>query len=330
MRKNTINRCLPVILCGLMLNGCAVSKETIEQSLAANSALKEATGENAERTIVEGCQDLEWPASGIATLLPVVSAPYGNSMIESSTMFTVSLYNVKSKDFSEYVSACQEKGFNVDEALTSATFSAKNEDGYELNLFYIADDQNLHINLSAPEGVEFEEEEDGDTGSSQSVISSPLFEEEDDTEEDDASEAEQSDSAADSRSNNSVVVEPDDEEDDEDIPLAPSATTSMPTILDGTDSTENIRTSVKEAIDAYKEVWLSLADFMEEYNARNKPVSMLKDYVSLLETCQEAEDKMDAMEDDWSAEELYYFIQAQNEINERLFEFGTSIETIDA
>lgn len=79
---------------------------------------------------------IQWPSSKIGKLLPIPKSNIGNFSHEHDTGFLVYINKTSQADFNEYVSACAEKGFNVDYSKDEKSYSADNADEYHILLKY--------------------------------------------------------------------------------------------------------------------------------------------------------------------------------------------------
>lgn len=91
-----------------------------------------------------------WPTSGISALLPQPSSDKGEIALNSDDSFKADIKKTSQADYSNYLTACKEKGFTVDANSTALGYSAFNEDGYELKLSYSSSSQEMDIDLAAP------------------------------------------------------------------------------------------------------------------------------------------------------------------------------------
>ncbi len=81
-------------------------------------------------------QEISWPTSKAGTLLPNPKSNLGYFNYEYEDSFSVSIGNTTKKDFDDYVSACSEKGFNVNYSKSEKNYYADNADGWHVSLSY--------------------------------------------------------------------------------------------------------------------------------------------------------------------------------------------------
>ena len=98
----------------------------------------------------EEVHQLNWPDSGLATMLPEPGTDKGEVSMDSADFLSVDLEHRSEEDFNKYVEACKEKGFTVDYSSSSSSYFADNEDGYHLSLYYFESREEISIQLNAP------------------------------------------------------------------------------------------------------------------------------------------------------------------------------------
>ncbi len=81
-------------------------------------------------------QEIEWPDNEYAKTIPVPESKLGKIEKNSEYGFIVYLGNTSKEDFKEYVKKCKEKGFSVNVKEDEKSFSAKNQDSYNVNIEY--------------------------------------------------------------------------------------------------------------------------------------------------------------------------------------------------
>ncbi len=81
-------------------------------------------------------QTIQWATSNIAKLLPVPESTIGNIERNDEKGFSVYLGETSYLEYSAYVNECETNGFTVEFQKQDKYFSAKNADGYQLNVQY--------------------------------------------------------------------------------------------------------------------------------------------------------------------------------------------------
>lgn len=100
-------------------------------------------------------QQLEWPTSGLSTVLPEPDSTFGEINSDGETRFSADIEQVTANDYRAYRDQCKEAGFTIDSNSTDSSYTAFNEDGYELRISFYESMEEFDINLEAPR--EFEE-----------------------------------------------------------------------------------------------------------------------------------------------------------------------------
>lgn len=79
---------------------------------------------------------LEWPESGIASMLPVPTSTTGEVMQDDEQGFRAYVSNTPVDDFKAYATECANMGFNIDAYDSDTSYSAENGEGYKLSVSY--------------------------------------------------------------------------------------------------------------------------------------------------------------------------------------------------
>ncbi len=93
---------------------------------------------------------LNWPTSGLATLLPDPPTKRGEIIYDDDDQFMANVAECSEGQYEEYVESCTDKGFTTDAESTSSTYEAFSNEGYKLRLDYSSSDEELSIYLNAP------------------------------------------------------------------------------------------------------------------------------------------------------------------------------------
>lgn len=92
----------------------------------------------------------EWDNMALAEIIPEPESNLGSHLMNSEDYLSVDVHEVSKEAYKEYVNDCREKGFTVDMSETDGYYSASNEAGYKLILYYFEDEQKMSIDLTAP------------------------------------------------------------------------------------------------------------------------------------------------------------------------------------
>lgn len=92
----------------------------------------------------------DWNDVKLSSLLPEPESKWGNLSSNREDYLSLSVHRLTNEDYIEYISACVDMGFSIDAEQEDNSYSAYNEDGYVLDLYYTASDKTLRINIDAP------------------------------------------------------------------------------------------------------------------------------------------------------------------------------------
>ena len=84
----------------------------------------------------EPMEDLIWPSSGPATLVPAPESKKGSIETDSEKKFAVYIGDTSSDAWEAYVAKCQDAGFNIDYTKGDSNYSAKNANGDSVKISY--------------------------------------------------------------------------------------------------------------------------------------------------------------------------------------------------
>ena len=80
-------------------------------------------------------ETFEWPDTDIAKLLPKPTSNNGEMISEGENHINLDVYDTKDA-YKNYIKKCKKKGFDVDHNSSDDMYSAKNKDGYSLDIMY--------------------------------------------------------------------------------------------------------------------------------------------------------------------------------------------------
>lgn len=94
-------------------------------------------------------QTFVWPDSGLALVLPEPITNSGRIYENNELEFRVDMYNVSRTRYNSYIKACKRKGFDDVNYEFDSSFSALNEEGYDLYC-YLDDHGEMSLTLRSP------------------------------------------------------------------------------------------------------------------------------------------------------------------------------------
>ena len=92
---------------------------------------------------------IEWSNIVLSNIIPEPSSSYGSIITNDEDGLYITIYNIKEKDYKEYINACKSMGYTIDAKVDSNSYEAYNNDGYLLSLSCFSGEQ-YTIDLEAP------------------------------------------------------------------------------------------------------------------------------------------------------------------------------------
>ena len=103
-------------------------------------------------TAPEKMDAIKWPSTGLGAMLPSPKSTVGRISWDNSSTFIVHIGNTTLAEFQEYRALCEEEGFVINHSKSEKYYSAENQDGYKLTLWYLGFNR-IEISLKAPENI---------------------------------------------------------------------------------------------------------------------------------------------------------------------------------
>lgn len=301
-----------------------------------------------------GDERLDWPTSGLATMLPKPESGVGNVVINDNEKFSASVDGYTQEQFDSYVAQCQEKGFSVEATSDVDEFDAYSEDGYHLTLHLYDSLENMDIDLEAPIEMGTISWPAAGAGSLVPAPTSTTGKIDSDSstfflayvgetnaeafasyvdacsgagfnvDYDRGDTWYSADNAAgvslrvEYRGFNTMMVRVDAPDDVE----ATTPPTEAPTTSDG--SAAGGSSDFRATMDAYEAFMNEYCDFMETYSSDSSNiVAMATDYADMMSRYEDAMEQIDAIdENSLSADDLAYYTEVMGRVNARLLEIG--------
>lgn len=95
-------------------------------------------------------ENFVWSDMELNEFLPEPEATLGEIISNSDTSLSIYVHKTSEEDYKEYLSNCETLGYVVEKDKSEHNFSAYNNEGYKLSLWYNESDEILHIGLDAP------------------------------------------------------------------------------------------------------------------------------------------------------------------------------------
>lgn len=98
-----------------------------------------------------GSEKIEWDDLELRYMLPEPGSNKGKILSDLDTYLSIYIDKMSKSDYNDYIDECEEMGYTVEADKNGNNFSAYNEEGYSLSLYYAESSEELHISLDAPE-----------------------------------------------------------------------------------------------------------------------------------------------------------------------------------
>lgn len=95
-------------------------------------------------------KNIIWPTTGLATKIPKPNSTLGKISLDDSDTFSVYIGNTSEEDFENYIKVCQEIGYVNNYSKSDKTYSAENNESYELTIEFKGN-KTMYISVDAPE-----------------------------------------------------------------------------------------------------------------------------------------------------------------------------------
>lgn len=312
--------------------------------------------------VFSGCSKNEekfvWQDIKLKDYLPEPPTDTGHVWDNTEEELTVHVENVSESQFSEYVTACKEKGYTIDsKSISDKDYEAYNQDGYKVRLTYIT---SMSIDLKAPEKMEEIEWPGSELGKVVPVPKSNMgkfnYESEDhfsvligNTSEKDfkdyikkCSESgfkidyDKGDTfyraynddgfyiSVDYEGNNLMNVEaklPDEESSEPESSIEESSKEESSKQESSKADSGLVTPSFKEAMDSYEKFFDEYIAFMKKYKESENPLDMMSEYSDYMKQYAETMQKMGELEDEELTDaDAIYYLEVTARINKKLLE----------
>lgn len=95
-------------------------------------------------------QMLDWPNTDLTRLIPIPESKLGKIEKNDEDNFIVYLGKMSKESMKNYINLCKEKGFSIEVQEGDTSYSAKNNDGYKVNVEYIGNNT-IKVGIKKPE-----------------------------------------------------------------------------------------------------------------------------------------------------------------------------------
>lgn len=91
-----------------------------------------------------------WGDLELSSILPEPKSNTGEILTDSKESLSIDIHKTSADEYKDYLDECQATGFTIENDKQEYHYTAFNQEGYELSLWYNDSDKELHINLDAP------------------------------------------------------------------------------------------------------------------------------------------------------------------------------------
>ena len=134
MKKRILMSLAVLMIGGVLFTGCG-SKDTKQGSADTKTeeSSKSSDDEKEEVALTEDLSeydDIEWPDSTVAKLIPKPKSMVGKIAFDSADWLDVEIANTSNDDYKAYVKKCKELGYVENYFSTEDSYTAENKNGY--------------------------------------------------------------------------------------------------------------------------------------------------------------------------------------------------------
>ena len=138
------------LICTLSLTACnsngtssqTESSNTVNSSVSADSSTDSSSSNNS----YEAWSD----EIVLSNIIPEVKGTVDHTYENTEEKMWIDFDSVDDNQYKDYITACKDRGFTVEEESDSYKFEAFNADGYKLELTHFSGDDSLSVELEAP------------------------------------------------------------------------------------------------------------------------------------------------------------------------------------
>ena len=136
------------LICTLSLTACnsnGTSSQT-ESSNTVNSSVSADSSTGSSNNSYEAWSD----EIVLSNIIPEVKGTVDHTYENTEEKMWIDFDSVDDNQYKDYITACKDRGFTVEEESDSYKFEAFNADGYKLELTHFSSDDSLSVELEAP------------------------------------------------------------------------------------------------------------------------------------------------------------------------------------
>ena len=158
MKKRIVMSLAILMIGGVLFTGCS-NKDSKQDNADTKTEESSKSGGDEEKEEVALTEDLseyddiEWPDSDAAKLIPVPKSMIGKITFDSAEMLSVEIANTSNDDFKSYVKECKDLGYVEDYISTEDSYMADSKNGYSVIVEIDATDHVMHITITASDST---------------------------------------------------------------------------------------------------------------------------------------------------------------------------------
>ncbi len=305
-------------------------------------------------------EKFEWSDFELSYLLPKPASNRGEIISDSDDTLDVYISKISKDEYNSYLDECREKGFNIESEKSENSYYAFNADGYKLSLWYDDTDEEMNVELYAPEELGTLEWPENGLGSVLPTPSSTIGKVERDDSDyfsvkigdmslDDFSdyikECEETGFNIDYSKSEGYYSAKNKDNQKVYVKYSGFNTVEITTEIVGNEKTtedseedvkdennqtddsqyiDGMRPEFKEAMDSYEEFMDEYVVFMKKYaNSDGTDMSIYSDYANYMSKYAKFVEDFEKWEDEqMNTAETAYYIQVQNRVSQKLLEIA--------
>lgn len=139
------------LICTLSLTACNSNNSTSSQAESSNTVNSSASAESSTDSSDGNSSYEAWSDEIVlSNIIPEVKGTVDHTYENTEEELWITFKSVDDSRYKDYLTACKDRGFTVEEKTDSLGYTAFNADGYQIDLTYFGSSEDLTILLKAP------------------------------------------------------------------------------------------------------------------------------------------------------------------------------------
>lgn len=305
-------------------------------------------------------EQFDWNDMELSSILPAPKSNIGQIFTNTEDNLSIYIHETSKEEYKNYLAECQSTGFTVESDKSENIYTAYNDAGYKLSLWYMESGKELHIDLDAPikmQTLQWPTSEiakllpipKSTLGKIRSESSKQLYIYVGETSLDDynayvnacsekgfsmnydkgdthysADNADGYHISIQYQGNNvmSIEISISNEKSTPENENTPPASSIEPTTSnEKTNLVNGMRPEFKEAMESYEAFYDEYCAFMKKYKKNPSDLTLLSQYADMVSKLAEMDEKFEAWnENEMNDAELKYYLEVSNRITQKLLE----------